>query len=154
MTAQYGPGDYRPSIPITYWTFRLMIGTGVLAALAGAWLLWKMRRRREVGVSRLAVAMALSLPFLPLLANTFAWLFTEMGRQPWIVFGLMPTVAGVSPLMSGTTVLISVVGFTVLYGVLALIEAGLLTRRISAGLPDPAPTDSGDEPDRPTTFAY
>ena len=73
-----------------------MIGAGALAALAAAWFLWKLRKG---GVpSRGAVAVAVALPFLPLAANSFGWLFTEIGRQPWVVFGLMPTAEqGVSP---------------------------------------------------------
>jgi cytochrome d ubiquinol oxidase subunit I len=84
----YSPGDYTPIIPITYWTFRLMIGLGVLAAAAGALVLWLTRRDR-VPAGRFWVWMALSLPLLPVVANSFGWIFTEMGRQPWAVFGLM-----------------------------------------------------------------
>ncbi len=144
-----GPGDYAPWIPFTYWSFRLMIGVGVLAAIAALWLLWMTRR----GASRLsswAVVVGAVLPFLPLAANTIGWLFTEMGRQPWIVFGLMPTAAGVSPGTSALEVAISLVGFTVIYGVLAAVEAGLLLRRIRAGLPTPAAA----ERERPVSFAY
>ena len=142
LQAQYeqafGPGDYTPNIPVTYWTFRLMIGTGMLAALAAAWFLWSMRRGRLP--SRGAVTIAVLLPFLPLAANSLGWIFTEMGRQPWIVWGLMTTPLGVSPSTSAVEVGLTLVGFTVLYGVLAVIEVGLLLRQIRAGLPDADPT--------------
>jgi len=142
LKAQYaqafGPGDYTPNIPVTYWTFRLMIGTGMLAALAAAWFLWSMRRGRLP--SRGAVTIAVLLPFLPLAANSLGWIFTEMGRQPWIVWGLMTTPLGVSPSTSAVEVGLTLVGFTVLYGVLAVIEVGLLLRQIRAGLPDADPT--------------
>jgi cytochrome d ubiquinol oxidase subunit I len=142
LKAQYaqafGPGDYTPNIPVTYWTFRLMIGTGMLAALAAAWFLWSMRRGRFP--SRGAVTIAVLLPFLPLAANSLGWIFTEMGRQPWIVWGLMTTPLGVSPSTSAVEVGLTLVGFTVLYGVLAVIEVGLLLRQIRAGLPDADPT--------------
>jgi len=151
--ATYGPGNYVPYVPVAYWTFRLMIGFGALAAAAAAWLLWCLRRgRRPVG--RLAVAIAVTLPFLPLVANSLGWIFTEMARQPWIVFGLMQTSAGVSPGTSALEVLLTVVVFTLLYGGLAVVEVGLLLRRIRAGLPDANPPDGGSDVDEPLTFAY
>ncbi|HEY6014106.1 MAG TPA: cytochrome ubiquinol oxidase subunit I [Candidatus Limnocylindrales bacterium] len=157
----YGPGDYRPIIPVTYWTFRLMIGAGGLAALAAAWMLWLLRRGRSIRPNRWVVATAIVLPFLPLAANSIGWIFTELGRQPWIVFGLMHTSAGVSPGTSSLEVAITLVTFTLLYGGLAVVEVGLLLRRIRAGLPPepgragPGGGDAdGDEADRPAAFAY
>ncbi len=135
---RFGPGDYTPNIPVTYWSFRLMIGTGILAALAAAWFLWSMRRGRLPG--RGAVSIAVLLPFLPLAANSIGWIFTETGRQPWIVWGLMPTSAGVSPSIGTLEVGLTLVGFTAIYGILAVVEVGLLRRRIRAGLPDADPT--------------
>jgi len=131
---QFGPGDWTPNIPIAYWSFRLMIGAGVLAAAAAAWLLWRMRKGRMP--SRLMVATAILLPFLPLAANSIGWIFTEMGRQPWIVWGLMTTPLGVSPSNPWYAVAITLVGFTVVYGVLAIVEVGLLLRQIRLGLPE------------------
>ena len=131
---EYGPGNYRPNTPVTYWSFRLMIGAGALAALAAAWFLWRMRRGGLPG--RGMVAVAILLPFLPLAANSLGWIFTEVGRQPWIVFGLMPTNLGVSPGNSALVVGLTLVGFTLVYGLLAIIEVGLLLRQIRAGLPD------------------
>ena len=133
----YGPGDYRPIIPITYWTFRLMIGMGALAALVAAWMLWALRRG-SMRPNRWVVAVAVVMPLLPLAANSIGWIFTELGRQPWIVFGLMGTSAGVSPGTSSLEVGLTLVTFTLLYGGLAVVEVGLLLRRIRAGLP-PAP---------------
>ncbi len=147
----YGPGDYAPNIPVTYWTFRWMIGAGALAALAALWFLWAIRGSKLPG--RGAVATALVLPFLPLAANSFAWIFTEMGRQPWIVFGLMGTATGVSPGASTLEVLITMVGFTLLYGVLAIVMVGLVVRRVRAGLPDPK-ADQGFEHDAEMALGY
>ena len=152
----YGPGDYRPIIPVTYWTFRLMIGAGALAALAAAWILWLLRRGRTVRPNRWIVGVALALPLLPLAANSLGWIFTELGRQPWIVFGLMNTSAGVSPGTSSLEVAITLLTFTLLYGGLAVVEVGLLLRRIRAGLPpEPGPAGAtGDDAERPAAFAY
>ena len=148
--ATYGPGDYRPIIPVSYWSFRLMIGTGGLAAIAALWMLWALRR--GLRPNRWVVAAGMVLPLLPLAANSFGWILTEMGRQPWIVFGLMQTSSGVSPSTAPWEVLVTLVGFTVLYGALAVVEVGLLVRRIRAGLP--APAETGEESERPIAFAY
>jgi cytochrome d ubiquinol oxidase subunit I len=145
---QYGAGDYRPSIPIAYWTFRLMIGFGALAALVAAWMLWSTRGRRLPG--RWLVRAAVLLPLAPLAANSVGWIFTEMARQPWIVFGLMPTAAGVSPGTSVAEVLITMVAFTVVYGALAVVEVRLLLGRIRRGLSNP----EEPEPVAETAFGY
>ncbi len=150
--AAYGPGDYVPYVPVTYWSFRLMIGMGVLAGAAALWMLWALRRR-ERPVGRHVVWVAALLPFVPMAANILGWILTEMGRQPWLVFGLMQTQAGVSPGTSALEVLITLVGFTVLYGALAAIEVGLLLRRIRAGLPAVTARDT-DELGRPVAFGY
>jgi len=155
--AKYGPGDYTPSIPVTYWTFRLMIGVGMAGAALAAWALWKMRRGRDLR-GRWWVWIAMALPIMPLLGNSFGWIFTEMGRQPWIVFGLMPTAAGVSPSTSTAEVATSLIGFTLVYALLAVIEVRLLIKTIKGGLPE-LPPDEPDAPDhedadRPLAFAY
>ena len=148
----YGPGDYKPNIPVAYWTFRLMIGVGGLAVLVALWMLWATRKGRSP-TSRWLLAAAVLLPFLPLLGNSFGWIFTEMGRQPWIVFGLMRTSSGVSPGTTAAEVITSMSVFTLLYGGLAVIEVGLLLKYIRAGLPEVEPTEPGDS-DRPMAFAY
>ena len=154
----YGPGDYSPNIPVTYWTFRAMITSGGLAMVGGAWMLWATRRRRmpNVGTTegRWLLRTAVVLPFLPLLANSFGWIFTEMGRQPWVVFGLMPTSAGVSPGTTTVEVLTTLIGFTALYGALAVVEVKLLLTYIRKGLPDADPPQYVDDPDAPLAFAY
>ena len=139
---QFGPGDFTPNIPVTYWTFRWMIGAGALAALAAAWFLWTLRKGGLPG--RGALMIAIALPFLPLAANSFAWLFTEMGRQPWIVFGLMQTAIAVTPTNGTLEVVLTMLGFTVLYGGLAAVMLGLVVRRVRAGLPEPT-SDRGFE---------
>jgi len=153
----YSPGDYTPIIPLTYWSFRFMIGFGLAAAGIAGWLLWATRRSR-FPQSRLIFALAVALPFLPLLANSFGWIFTEMGRQPWSVFGLMTTAQSVSPSVSVAEALTSLIVLTLLYGVLAFIEVRLMLTYIRAGA-DPAPAPRDDDPDsgntdRPLAFAY
>lgn len=131
----YGPGDYMPIIWITYWAFRWMIGLGalhVLIALVGLWLTRGGRVPDRAWVWRVAVW---SFP-LSLAASIVGWIFTEMGRQPWIVFKLLPTASAVSPSVTGAEVLISLVAFTLIYGILAVVEARLIIRVVRAGPPD------------------
>ncbi|HKT06163.1 MAG TPA: cytochrome ubiquinol oxidase subunit I [Rugosimonospora sp.] len=148
----YGPGSYTPLIPVTYWSFRLMIGVGMLAALGALVALWRLRGSRTL-TSRWWARTAAVLPLLPLLANSFGWIFTEMGRQPWVVFGQLRTAAGVSPGVSAGEALTSLLAFTVLYGVLAVVEARLLLRYARAGLPAADPPAASAEA-RPMAFAY
>jgi cytochrome d ubiquinol oxidase subunit I len=143
---RFGPGSYKPNIPVTYWTFRLMILFGALSALMALIALWYLRRRGRSGPSKWLVRGAIVLPLLPLAANSFGWIFTEMGRQPWIVFGLMKTHAGVSPTVGAGTVLTSMITFTVLYAVLAVIEVLLLIRFARTVPAEPDPDSAEPEP--------
>ncbi|WP_236794271.1 cytochrome ubiquinol oxidase subunit I [Amycolatopsis sp. GM8] len=153
-TQQYGPGTYTPDIPVTYWTFRLMIGFGFLMgllSLVGLWLFRKGRIPRSRWFYRAAIA-SLALPFL---ANSVGWIFTEMGRQPWAVFGVLKTADGVSPTVGAGTVLTSLIVFTVLYGALAVVDGVLMVRYAKAGPPEPAPEESEvDAEQRPGVFVY
>ncbi|MFY1631880.1 cytochrome ubiquinol oxidase subunit I [Solwaraspora sp. WMMB335] len=156
--AQYGAGSYTPIIPITYWSFRFMIGLGIVAAAIALWALWA-TRRGHTPTSRWLLRAGLTLPLLPLLANSFGWIFTEMGRQPWIVFGEMLTRDGVSRTVSLPEVLTSFTTFTLIYATLAVIEVKLLIRYARNGLPDtdptPAPDDRDDtDLDRPLAATY
>ena len=150
----YSPGDYTPIIPVTYWSFRFMIGLGVFAAAGAALILLVTRnggRPRGVWWPRLAIV----LPIAMVIANSWGWLFTEMGRQPWAVFGLMTTQQAVSPGVSVFEAWVSVISLSLLYAVLAVVEFGLMWRYIKLGAPafEPPPDHASDE-DRPLAFAY
>jgi cytochrome d ubiquinol oxidase subunit I len=129
---KYGPGDYVPIVPFIYWTFRFMVGAGfamVLLALYGLYLVMKNRlegRRRLLQLLVLAIA-------LPYIANTSGWLMTELGRQPWVVFGLMKTQDAVSVVVPPGTVLLSLVVFTLLYGALMVADVYLLAKFARGG---------------------
>ena len=129
---EFGPGDYTPNIPLAYWSFRLMIGFGFLGSLFALLALWQMRRGGTPHGRWFAPAM-ISLPFIPLLANSFGWIFTETARQPWAVFGLIKTEDGISQVVSAGAVLFTMIVFTLLYGILAFIEVGLILRVIEIG---------------------
>jgi len=155
-TAQYGPGDYVPNIPMTYWMFRLMIGFGMLAGLLSVIGLWLTRRRARTPVPRWFYRAALAGLFLPFAANSVGWIFTEMGRQPWAVFGVLRTADGDSPGVTAGMVLTSLIILTLLYGALAVIDGVLMVRYAKVGPPPPAadaPDDDTDAP-RPLAVAY
>jgi cytochrome d ubiquinol oxidase subunit I len=153
--SQYGPGGYKPVIPVTYWSFRLMIGFGLLAALIAVLGLWWTRRGRMPQRRWYWRACTWSIA-LPLLAGSFGWIFTEMGRQPWAVYGVLTTRSGVS-LVSPGQALASLVVLTALYAVLAVVEIGLMLRYAKAGPPVLEPAGSGGDENDPSTrlsFAY
>jgi len=142
---KYGPGDYRPVIPVTYWTFRLMIGFGMLAGLLSVIGLWLTRRRRDLPRASWFYRVAIWGVVLPYLGTTSGWLFTEMGRQPWTVFGVLKTQASVSPGVTPSSVIISMSVFTLLYATLAAIAGKLAVRHIQAGVPDET-AEPADQP--------
>jgi cytochrome d ubiquinol oxidase subunit I len=123
---QYGPGNYVPNVFIQYWSMRVMAYGGALLfllALVGGWLMW--RHRLDTARRYLWVAMvAVPIPFI---LNTAGWMLTENGRQPWIVQGLLLTRNGVSPSVSTTSLVVSILVFLFLYGSLAVVDAVLMT---------------------------
>jgi cytochrome d ubiquinol oxidase subunit I len=142
--AKYGPGSYVPVVWLAYWSFRLMIGFGVVAALLALLLLVQWRRGRLDGSPRL-LRLATWTVGLPLLANTFGWLFTETARQPWLVYGLLQTKDGVSTNVGTGFTFTTLVLFTLVYGVLGVI-CFRIVRRIAKAGPDAAvPGAGGDE---------
>lgn len=92
--AEYGPGDYIPPINVTNYSFRVMVGIGMLVGLLLLYSAYQMIRKKPVE----KMFLFRFFPFvvvLPYLANSTGWILTEMGRQPWVVFGLQRTVDGV-----------------------------------------------------------
>ncbi|QIM22213.1 cytochrome ubiquinol oxidase subunit I [Phycicoccus sp. HDW14] len=163
VAAQYGPDvaplvaadDYTPIVPVAYWTFRLMMGAGFLTMLFAAMALWA-TRKNAVPQAKWWGLIAIATPFLPVFANSFGWIFTEMGRQPWLVYGLMTTATGVSPSVSVGEVWVSMVVYTLLYAALAVVELKLFlsyVRRGAEPFVDPATHADVDE-DAPLQFAY
>ena len=163
VAARYGPDvgalvlvdDYTPVVPLTYWSFRFMMGLGFATMAACAAVLW-VTRRNGVPQSRWWVAVAVLTPLAPVFANSFGWIFTEAGRQPWVVYGLMTTASGVSPSVSAAEVWISMVAYTLVYAVLAVIEVRLFLTYVRRGAdPFEDPRDHADaDEDAPLQFAY
>jgi cytochrome d ubiquinol oxidase subunit I len=139
--AEHGPGNYIPPVGTVYWSFRLMIGIGLFLTALGAWgtyLLWKKRVGSVKWFHRVAL-WSLALPFL---ANAFGWIVTEIGRQPWAVYGELLVEDGVSPSVSTGEVLTTMIGLTLLYGVLAVVDLYLMMKYAREGV---AAEDTPDE---------
>jgi cytochrome d ubiquinol oxidase subunit I len=134
-----------------------MIGFGALALFLALFTLWRTRKGGEIPRGRWFLPAMVSLPFMPLLANSFGWIFTETARQPWAVFGLIKTSDGVSAVVSAGSVLFTMIVFTLLYGVLAFIEVGLTLKVIKNGPSVEIDYESpqlGGSSDKPLAMSY
>ncbi len=162
---KFGPNDYRPNLFVTYWSFRMMIGLMAIPGLFALTTLWLTRGKRTPTRRWFSWFALLTIP-MPFLANSAGWVFTEMGRQPWIVVpnptgdqSVRLTVReGVSNHASGM-VITSLVTFTLLYAVLAVLWFWLLKRYVAEGplehdAEPAAPPAPGDDEVAPLSFAY
>jgi len=128
----YGPGDYIPPVTLSFWTFRIMVGLGMLMALFAFAALYL--DARKLLTSKPIYLRMLTFAFLlPYLSNTVGWLLTEFGRQPWIVFGLLKVQDGISPGVSTSAMKTSLIAFMLLYGILMVIDIYLLVKFARTG---------------------
>lgn len=161
FTAKYGDAsqyDFIPPQMPVFWTFRLMIGVGLLSMLVGAWALLVMRKD-QISESKLLGRVALIALPMPFLGAAFGWIFTEMGRQPWVVHPNMEglragtslgnvmqlTEVGISSSVSAASMLTTMILFTLLYGILGVVWVWLMRRYILEGV-SPLDTEISDEP--------
>jgi cytochrome d ubiquinol oxidase subunit I len=129
------PPELRPPVQPTFWSFRLMVGLGtffILTALLAVVLSY--RGTLETNPFFLKILL-FSIP-LPYIANQLGWIVAEVGRQPWIVYGIMKTSDGVSKSIDMVQVVVSLVGFTLLYGALGVIDIYLLAKYAKKGPDD------------------
>jgi cytochrome d ubiquinol oxidase subunit I len=155
------PIDYTPVLAVTYWGFRLMIGMGLVSAGVATYALWATRRGR-VPTSRIGVYGSLLAVGAPFVGNAAGWIFTEMGRQPFVVYPNpdVPvadqvwffTAQAVSPGITAAEVWTSLISLAVVYGALAVVELGLIARFVRRGVTDgdttPTAGIGGGSPDR------
>jgi cytochrome d ubiquinol oxidase subunit I len=121
------PPEDRPPVLVAFSAFRLMVGLGflfVLLALISVVLAWKGR----IASTRWFLWVMTVALVLPYLANELGWVLAEIGRQPWIVYGVLRTRDAVSRSLSPGDVLGSLIGFIVVYGALAALDAFLLAK--------------------------
>jgi cytochrome bd ubiquinol oxidase subunit I len=164
-TERFGPGDYRPNLFVTYWAFRAMIGLLLVPVAFALGALWFTRGGRIPDRRWFAKLAVFTIP-APFLANSAGWVFTEMGRQPWVVapnptgdqLVRMTVQQGVSDHAPGAVVF-SLAMFTLLYGVLAVIWFWLIRRYVVEGPQEhdsePIARERTDQDDvAPLSFAY
>ncbi|MEZ0333796.1 MAG: cytochrome ubiquinol oxidase subunit I [Gemmatimonadales bacterium] len=121
------PRDQWPNVPIVHLSFQIMVGLGTYLALVSLWAAWVAWRRRDVTADRrLLVAVALAAP-MGFIAIEAGWMVTEVGRQPWVVYGVLRTAEAVTP-MPG--LMYPFLLFTLLYCFLGVIVAWQLYRQI------------------------
>ena len=136
--SKYGPGDYIPPVVVAYWAMRTMAYLGTLVffiAALGAFLYWRGRLETTRWFNWVAVA-GIAFPFIAALAG---WVLTEVGRQPWIVQGLLKTVDANSPSVSTWTIGLSLGVFIGLYLVLAVVDFVLMRRYARLDPEEPTP---------------
>lgn len=134
----YGAGDYIPPVAVIYWSFRLMVGAGMLMILLAIYAMFRSMAESydiDAKVSRFFL-WAIALPYLGVSAG---WIMTEVGRYPWVVFGLVRLEAGVSTVVSAGELWISLIGYLLIYTLLAIAAVYLLKKYATAG---PAATDA------------
>lgn len=142
------PADQRPPVAIPFFAFRIMVGCGMLMlgiVLFGGWLRWR-RRLTTTPWFLLLCEFATPIGFVAVIAG---WITTEVGRQPWTVYGLLRTSASVSPSLTGRDVAISLLSYMAVY--LFMYPAGLLLvlRIVRAGPSSSTETDAAIEAGRP-----
>lgn len=130
---KYGAGNYIPSIFVNYWSFRVMVGVGFLMAAIVAYALYNVLRNKSDGKFKFLSLFPFFL-ILPYLSNSTGWILTEMGRQPWVVYGLLKTEDAFSPNLTPGMVLTSLIGFTLVYGLLLVADVFLLAKYAKAGV--------------------
>ncbi len=129
---QYGEGNYIPPVKTTFWSFRIMAVTGgvlVLLSLLGLFLTW----RKKITSSNRFLKWLVPAIFLPYIGNSFGWIMSEIGRQPWVVNGLMLTSDGISPNVSAGQILFSLISFSLIYTLLGITMVYLFIKVIKQG---------------------
>jgi cytochrome d ubiquinol oxidase subunit I len=119
-------------VPLLYYSYHLMVGLGTIFIAVLSVAAWRLRRGRLYDSRWMLWILMLSGP-LPFIANTAGWMTAELGRQPWLIYGLMRTSAGTSPRVSGGNVLFTLIGFMGMYSLLAILFLFLIYREIDNG---------------------
>jgi cytochrome d ubiquinol oxidase subunit I len=131
--AKYGPGNYVPPVAVTFWSFRVMVGAGLLMMLLALVAVVAGRRKAAVAPPRWLMPTLVWAVLLPYVANSAGWIMTEMGRQPWLVYGLLRIERGLSVAVTAGEVLFSLVTFALLYGALMVADVWLLKKYARMG---------------------
>jgi cytochrome d ubiquinol oxidase subunit I len=133
---EFPKDDWPDNIELIYYAFHIMITLGTIFILVMAWANWKRWRGRLESSTALLWILMLAFPF-PYIANSLGWMTAELGRQPWLVYGLFRTNSGYSQVVSAGDTIFTLIGFVGLYFVLGLLFLYLTGREIHKG-PDAA----------------
>jgi cytochrome bd ubiquinol oxidase subunit I len=140
--------NWPDNVPLLYYSYHVMVGLGtvfIAIMVVAAFLLW---RRRLYGSRWMLWMLMLAIPF-PFIANTAGWFVAELGRQPWLAYGLFRTSEGVSPLLSSGSVLFTLIGFAGMYLIMGLLYIVLMVREVDHG-PE-AESETRESPEGLTT---
>lgn len=134
------PADERPPVAIPFFSFRIMVGLGIIMLALIAISLWLRMRHRLYDTTWFLRTCQFAAPigFLAVLAG---WVTTEVGRQPWTVYGLLRTANSVTPSLTGSDVLLSLIGYMVVYLIIFPVGAFLMARIIRKGFSEAADTE-------------
>jgi cytochrome d ubiquinol oxidase subunit I len=130
--SEFPPDRWPDNIPLLYYSYHIMVGLGTLFVGAMALAAFSLWRGKLYGQRPLLWMLMLMLPF-PYIATTAGWVTAEMGRQPWLIYGIMRTPAGVSPHVSAGNAIFTLLGFMGMYTILAMLGLFLVTREIEEG---------------------
>ena len=125
--AIHGPGDYIPPVAVIYWTFRIMVGAGFLLLLLAFYALFMVMGDMLASRTRVLRLFTFAIA-LPYIANSAGWLMTEIGRIPWIVYGLMRVEDGLSTIVGAGEVAVSLVVYTLVYAALIVANIYLMSK--------------------------
>lgn len=130
---KYGEGiNYIPPVKTVFWSFRVMVGLGGLMVVISMLGLWFSYRKSLEKKAWLLKVLLYTIP-IPFIANTAGWIMTEIGRQPWTVFGYYTTAQSISPNVTAGQVLFSTIAFSTAYVVLAIVMIYMTARVAKQG---------------------
>jgi cytochrome d ubiquinol oxidase subunit I len=128
----YPPSEWPDNVPLLYYSYHIMVGLGTIFIAVTAICFWKLRKGSLFASRPLLWVLAASLPF-PFISNTAGWITAEVGRQPWVIYGLMRTSDGASMNVSAGNALFTLIGFMGVYTVLSMLFLFLMHREIDHG---------------------
>jgi cytochrome bd ubiquinol oxidase subunit I len=137
----FPPSEWPDNVPLLYYSYHIMVGLGTMFIAVAAVCFWKLRKGALFASRPLLWILAASLPF-PFISNTAGWITAEVGRQPWVIYGLMRTSDGASMHVSAGNALFTLIGFMGVYTVLSILFLFLVHREIDHG-PEPAASPAG-----------
>ncbi|MEI7024162.1 cytochrome ubiquinol oxidase subunit I [Paenibacillus sp. y28] len=124
----YGEGSYIPPVRTTFWSFRIMVASGSVMILLSLYGVYLALRKKLEAANKLYMRLMLAAISLPFIGSTSGWIMTEVGRQPWTVFGLLRIEDSVSPSVSAGQVLFSLISFSAVYFILLCVMIYLFVR--------------------------